>query len=548
MNRIAALYARVSTLQQEQEATIESQIAAIEGFAHAHGYALSRELYFVDQAVSGFTLERPSLERLRNAATEGLFQVVVCLDPDRLARKYVYQWVLLEELRRVGVSVVFVTQPATADTPQRDLLLGVQGLFAEYERAMITERLRRGKLYRMRHGQLVNPVAPYGYRYVPVSQPQGGRWEVHAVEAAVVERIYLWYTEEAGMTIHQIVTRLNELGSQAPARGQRWQYSTVQAILKQEDYTGQAHYNCTRADHDVIGRPRKIGHGPKRDVTHVPRPSEEWVAIRVPPLISTDVWQRAQEKLAMKQRFAGRNNKRHFYLLRGLLVCGVCGHTLRGRVVDGRLTYRCQFGGRRGAPDTPPHSRVVAGDVVDALVWDAVRTLLDNPILIEDAWASQQETPAGDEQEAHHLRERHGLLDRQWERLVDLFQDGHLAKEEMVRRKALLDRERETLDQRLAQLTTQARREQTKEQIMLDFAAFCEQVRARLGDATPDVRQEVIRLLIDHIVVNDREIVIKHIIPADDDCRLLPRHRWTQIEGSNQCPSVFICGSTRSRV
>ena len=227
----------------------------------------------------------------------------------------------------------------------------------------------------------------------------------------------------------------------------------------------------------------------------------------------------------MKQRFAQRNNQRHFLLLRGLLVCGVCGHTLIGRATKGRVTYSCRHGGRRRAPDSPPHSRVLAADVADALVWDAVQTLLDNPILIADAWASQREMPAVDEQETDRLRRRQAALGRQWQRLLDVYQDGQLDKGELVRRKERLDRERAGIEQRLTQLAEQSRREHAKEQMMEDFTAFCQQMRMRLADATPEIRQDVIRLLIDHIVANDGEIVIKHIIPTDDDCRLLPGHR-----------------------
>lgn len=264
MNRLAALYARVSTLQQEQEATIESQVAAIESYAQAQGYRLSQELYFLDQAVSGAKLARPALDRLRDLAPEGLFEVVLCLSPDRLARQYAHQWVLMDELQRAGVKVLFVNQPPVGDDPQGQLLLGIQGLFAEYERAIITERLRRGKLYRVRQGQLVNPVAPYGYRYIPVSQSGGGHWEINPVEAAVVRQIYAWYTAEDQPTLWQIAQRLKDLGSQAPPRRQNWTYSTVQSILKQPNYTGQAYYNRTRACPEAVGRPRKIGRGLKR--------------------------------------------------------------------------------------------------------------------------------------------------------------------------------------------------------------------------------------------------------------------------------------------
>lgn len=191
--QLAAIYARVSTLQQEQEATIDSQIAELEKYAQEKGYGLSKEYYFLDQAVSGAQLARPALDRLRDLATEGLFETVLCLSPDRLSRQYAHQCLLLEELRRVNVKVIFVNQPPVADNPQGQLLLGVQGLFSEYERTVIADRMRRGRLHRFRQGELVNPVAPYGYCYIPVSKPNGGHWEAHSIEKEVVSHIYATY-------------------------------------------------------------------------------------------------------------------------------------------------------------------------------------------------------------------------------------------------------------------------------------------------------------------------------------------------------------------
>ncbi|MDX1409526.1 MAG: recombinase family protein [Saprospiraceae bacterium] len=219
MKPIAAIYARVSTPQQEQEATIESQVAVLEAYANEHGYTLPPEFYFLDQAVSGGTLIRPALERLRDQAAEAAFQVVLCLSPDRLARNYAHQWMLMDELQRAGVNTIFIDQPDVQQDPQGQLFLGIRGLFAEYERAMITERLRRGKLYRIRQGQLVNPNPPYGYCYIPISEPQGGRWVENPTEAEVVRQVYSWYTADQQPTIGQIVDRLNALGQQAPPRG-----------------------------------------------------------------------------------------------------------------------------------------------------------------------------------------------------------------------------------------------------------------------------------------------------------------------------------------
>jgi len=516
----AAVYARVSTPQQEEEATIESQVAALEAYAQQQGYELAPEHYFIDQAISGAQLARPALDRLRDLASEGAFDVVLCLSPDRLARQYAHQWVLLDQLKRLGVEVIFINQPSLGNSPQEQLLLGIQGLFAEYERAMISERLRRGRLYRLRRGQRVHVQPPYGYRYIPVSQTGGGRWEPHPVEAEVVRHIYQWYTNEE-LTITAVVDRLNGQGSLAPPRGKHWTFSTVRGILKQPAYTGRAYYNRTRTCHEVVGQPRRQGRGARRSPTHEPRSREEWIELQVPPLLSEEVWQRVQEQLSMNQEFAARNSQHHFYLLRGLLVCGICGRTLVGRTAQGRVYYACPNGGKTRAPDVPRHTRSIAGPIVEPLVWEAVSQLLRNPTLLADAWQSQEEAETATPDEISRLQARQRSLARQWTRVLDAFQEGLIEKAELERRKARLDEERQALEQRLQQLTQQARRTQAQEQMVQDFATFCQQIETALASPTPEVQQDVIRLLIDHIVVQENAIVIKHIIPTDDDCRLL---------------------------
>jgi site-specific DNA recombinase len=524
MPTLAAVYARVSTLQQEQEATIDSQVAAIEAYAHNNDYQLSRDLYYLDQAVSGARLDRPALNRLRDdmVGEKKLFTVVLCLSPDRLSRQYAHQWVLIQEFRGVGVKVIFVNQPPVAENPQGDLLLGVQGLFAEFERAMIAERFRRGKLHKMREGELVNPVTPYGYRYILVKEAGGGHWELDPVEASVVQQIYQWYTEEERLTIWNIVARLDQMGAAAPPRGHAWRFSTVQAILKQHDYTGQAYYNRTRTSYDQVGSPRKIGRGLKSDPVHLPRPQEEWIPVSVPVIVAEESWQRVQERLAMKQQFAQRHNSKNFYLLRSLLVCKVCGHTLTGRTSLTHQTYACSRQGKQRSPDVPAHSCVIAAEMIEPMVWQAVTDLLHTPTLILDAWEHQVDPLPGAPEEADRLRNRQKTLERQWQRLLDLFQEGQIDKAELVHRKERLDQERQTLQLRLTELEHQEHQEQTKEKMLQDFSKFCREIEAGLASPTPALKQKVIRLLIDHVVVGEKEIVIKHIVPTDDDCRLLP--------------------------
>lgn len=164
--KTAAIYARVSSVQQREENTIASQTAALVAFAQSEGYCVADEWIFQDEGYSGASLLRPGLERVRDLAAEGQIQALLVFSPDRLSRKYAYQVLLIEELARHGVDTVFVRAPRS-ETPEDQLLLQFQGMIAEYERAQILERSRRGKRHRAKQGEVsVLSGAPYGYRYV----------------------------------------------------------------------------------------------------------------------------------------------------------------------------------------------------------------------------------------------------------------------------------------------------------------------------------------------------------------------------------------------
>ena len=524
MKPFAAIYARVSTAQQEQEATIDSQIAELERFAQGQGYCLSKEYYFLDQAISGAQLARPGLDRLRDLASEGLFEVVLCLSPDRLSRQYAHQYILMEEMKRAGIKVVFTNQPPVADNPQGQLLLGIQGLFAEYEREVIADRMRRGKLYCVRQGKLMHTRPPYGYRYVPIGQPNGGHWEVDPIEKEVVRHIYTAYAEQ-NLSIGKIVEALNGNIANMPPRSPHWGYSTVHFLLKQPAYIGQTYYNRTRTCHETIGSAKKQGRGRRLSVSRQERPVDEWIPIQTPPLISETLWQKAQERLATNQKFAARNNTTSFYLLRSLLVCDVCGHTLLGRNIRGRIVYYCPNQGKRRSPDVPVHSRTISARAIEPLVWQAVKQLLQNPTLLADAWKNETKIDPHTPEETSRLRSRLKVLERQWQRLLDLFQDEKIEKAELSNRKEHIDHERQSIQTRLQQLNQITQHESVRQTMLEDFASFCQQVSTNLENPTPQLQQEIIRLLIDHAVVGKDEIVIKHIVPTDDDCRLLPVDR-----------------------
>jgi len=219
--RPAAIYTRVSSEKQKEEQTIDSQTALLREHAEEAGYSVPEEWIFLDEGYSGALLVRPGLERLRDLAAEGQIEAVLVYAPDRLSRKYAYQVLLLEEFGRHGVAVIFLRRPQV-ETPEDQLLVQFQGIIAEYERAQIAERTRRGKKYRAKTGSIsVLTGAPYGYRYVKRTETAAASYEVMEAEAAVVREVYGLYTEQ-GLSMQAITRELNAQGIPTRTRQSGW--------------------------------------------------------------------------------------------------------------------------------------------------------------------------------------------------------------------------------------------------------------------------------------------------------------------------------------
>lgn len=192
-----AIYTRVSSEQQAKEDTIASQLEVVTRRVADDGLACGPEPRFVDDGYSGSTLVRPDLERLRDQAAAGSIDRLYVLDPDCFSRKHAYQALILEELTHCGVEVVFLCNPL-GHGPAENLLVQVQGMIAEYERAKILERSRRGKQHAARRGSVnVLSGVPYGYRYVGKHEGDGeARYQVMANEARVVKKIFAWVGQD----------------------------------------------------------------------------------------------------------------------------------------------------------------------------------------------------------------------------------------------------------------------------------------------------------------------------------------------------------------
>jgi len=516
----AAVYARVSTERQGRDQTIDSQLDALRGWAANHGHELKREHVYIDEGYSGSRLDRPALDRLRDAAREGEFDVVGVYSPDRLARRYAYQVVLLEELRKAGCPVEFVHRPIS-DDPHDQLLLQIQGAVAEYERALLGERFRRGKLQKARAGHWVAGQAPYGYRYVPARDGVPAHIEVDDAEAAVVRQLHRWLIDER-MTVRQILKRL-AAGPVRPRSGKRlWSTSVVYRILSDPVYAGTGYAN--RHVFVVPRKPRSTGPRAGTPTCRQARPREEWIPIRVPAIIDESTHQDSQDQLARNSALSFRNNTRNDYLLRCLLTCRTCGLAMFGITThDGSTRRREHRYYKCHGKDTVARDREcrctqtpAKADELDAAVWGHVKALLEDPAALASRFeelARASDAKDGGRAAVQRWEAQLQRLGREEQRLVDAYQAEVIDLAELKgRREQIRGRRQVLVTQRDQEQRLQAERQAAKA-VWSDLEAFCRRVRSRLDEATLAERQRVLQLLIERVIVGEDSLEIRHVIP-----------------------------------
>ena len=437
MTAQVALYARVSSEQQAEAKTIASQVADLQARIRADGFDLTQARCFLDEGWSGALLVRPALEQLRDLAAAGALDVLYVHCPDRLARKYAHQALLLEELARAGVEVRFLNRPV-GETPEDQLLLQMQGMIAEYERAKFLERSRRGKRYAAQAGQVsVFCEAPFGYRLVRAEEAGGtARFEIVLEEARVVRQIFTWIVQER-CTLNGVCQRLGAAGVPTRTGKARWNHRTIWDMVQNPAYAGRAAFGRTRSLplqprlRAPRGRPAQSRRGYASHLV----PEAEWITIPVPPLVDEATFAAAQEQLAENRRRARIPLKGSRYLLQGLLVCAQCGYAYYGRTNDARNAYyRCpgtdayRWGGTRVCTN-----RELRMDCLNAAVWAEVCRLLQEPERLEAEYR-QRMAPAAPAGDAAALHVQVQKLRRGSARLIDAYTDGLIEKEDFERR------------------------------------------------------------------------------------------------------------------
>jgi site-specific DNA recombinase len=537
MNTIrAAFYARVSGEQQAAAHTIGSQIAALKERAHSDGTPVLPERQFVDDGYSGATLIRPALDRLRDLVSVGAIDRIYVHSPDRLARNYAYQVLLLDEWQRRGIEVVFLNRPL-GKSPEDDLLLQVQGIVAEYERAKIMERSRRGKKHAAQSGSLnVMSGAPFGYRYVSVGEGSGqARFEPVAEQARVVQQIFSWIGRDR-CSLSEVCRRLHDAGIPTATGKRIWSREAVWHVLQNPAYQGQAAYGKTHMTprgkksrpRAARGRPAE----PRRSNVPVAAAPKEWVFVPVPALVDKALFRAAHSQLEENRSRARQGRRRPGYLLQGLICCAKCGYAYYGKTIRqlgaGRqmrdfVYYRCsgsdgyRFGGERICSNSQ-----VQGAFLETTVWREVSSLLMNPERIE---LEHQESRKGGTLlgNLEILKSQRTKLQHAVERLIDTFTEGLIEKDQFASRIARTKTRITDLD---AKIKAGAGDVDQLEHFRLATSRLHELAGAigpELASADWQRRREIMRTLVQRIDIDTEVIkiifrVTQNARGSDSDC------------------------------
>ena len=513
--KLIATYSRVSENPDEEEQTIKNQLMTFTEQAEKNNWQIVEE--YKDDDWSGDILERPSLDRLRLDAKSKnrAWEAVLIYDPDRLARRYSYQELVMDELKEAGVEVMFVTVSAPKNSEDK-ILHGVRGLFAEYERAKIAERFRLGKLRKVKDGHILTTHPLYGYNYIPKQDKIHGYYEINQEEMLVVKMIFSWVAND-GMTLRAIVRKLQQLGIK-PRNSKRgvWSTSTLSTMLRHRGYIGEAHYGASYAV--VPKNPHNTEKYKKmKKTSRKLRPTEEWITIPIPAIIDPALFEKAGQQLKTNFALCQRNRKNE-YLLAGKIDC-VCGRKRAGEgyCYKPYLYYRCTD--RTLSFPLPPkcEERGINARVSDELVWKKISSLMSSPKLLTEQverWLKSRQTKAKSTLvDVEATRKEIGKLNTQIERYNKGYGAGAFTLEQLKGYTIPLREKISQFEAQIANTTSQANQSQMNTPSERDIKAFATKAKETLQDLKFEAKRAIILNTVEKVVSDKNQLQVTGYLP-----------------------------------
>ena len=511
-----AIYCRVSTEEQKEGGTIDSQIRELEDFAQANSHIITAR--YIDEGWSGAILNRPELDRLRDEADKGLFDAVLVNDVDRLSRELTHLGIIKKDIEKKNIKLLFRKLPNNGD-PISNFMVNMLGSFAEFERELIADRTRRGRRYKVEVRKLIfGNVPPYGYTYVKKDKEKRieGYYEINEQEAEIVKMMFDWVVKD-GISQREVVRRLTA-SKRLPRKGStRWGRSSAHKILTNETYTGITYYNKHQA---VENEKRKATRYYKQRKTGLRlRPKKEWIPIPLPDslkIIDKKTFLAAQSQFDRNRVYASRNAK-YSYLLKGLVRCQ-CGSPFTGEPCHGKLYYRC--GNRNKTFPLPKEckAKTISAPKLESIVWNSIANAVQNPKVISDQIKILEEkrkkNPLDVEKAIKDAQKGLGSLKAEEERLFIAYRKSVIRLEQFEDEIGKIQEERAQLNTRLSELSKKRSFSLSSKSMMKSIEEYCRAIRNKIRDFTFEQKQAFLRFLLERIVIEDYKVRIFGLIPT----------------------------------
>src|SRR3990167_9535982 len=536
--KFVSLYQRVSTSNQEDANTVQNQGMVLEEFTNKNGYIIVDK--YTDEGWSGDTLARPELDRMRQDARNKKWDAVIIYDPDRLARRYSYQELVIDELREAGVEVIFTTISAPKNSEDK-ILYGVRGLFAEYERTKIAERFRLGKLRTIKEGHVIGSDAPYGFKYIRKNKENGilhGFYEVIETEARVAIMIFNWVADDA-LTLRKVVKKLQELKIK-PRKSKRgvWATSTLTHLLRNRAYMGEAQWGKSYAT--IPEKPLKEEKYKKiKKSSRKMKPEEEWINIKVPAIIDEDLFNRTRARLEKNFAFSDRN-KKNDYLLSGKIWC-ICGRRRCGcsPLVGKHLYYRCNSRVNEFPLPSICKEKGINARITDKLLWQKISNLMSSPELMQKQASRWLDTSKNKRTvlftDIESMKKEIENLKEKVDRYNKAYADGVFTLEKLREYTAPLIEKVGSLDYQIA--ITKRNQEETALLIPSPYEIedFAKEATRKLKSLSFESKRAIVMNVIDKVVSNYAKLQVYGYIPIDPNVSFCSKHRHCRF---TQCGKI----------
>lgn len=487
-----ALYARVSTEDQVKGYSLEEQISLCRKMA-----GTNEIIEYIDEGYTGEILNRPYLTKMRDDIQKGLITKVICYDPDRLSRKLMNQLLLDDEFKKAKVKLVFVNGEY-ANTPEGLMFFSMRGAISEFEKAKIKQRTSGGRLRKAKKGLVVKNGNLYGYDF----NKKENTYIINENEAKFIRMIFDYYTQPNSVFkgINGIANHLTEIGAPTKKGAKVWHRQVVRQILMNEAYMG----NYIQNRWDTVGDYVKRQAGEKVETGRI-RPQEEWIITKIPPIITKEQFEYAQQLLEQGRR-RHTNQGIHSYLLSGLIRCGRCGCTMTGKktLSHGKDFYNYVCQKNYAGAKSKGCGRMMSENKLNHFVWENLIKIFTNPEEIKEF----NEDPIHNyiEEELATLQLEMNKTKKGRTELYSLLSEEDIDKEEVKAEIRKSQQKEKELTNKYNQLIDSIKAPKENQYLGLE-KAIEEYMIYKTMDIPFEVKQHIIRLAVKEITIIDSENV-----------------------------------------